>query len=91
MLSVFYVTFAGLVVPGVMLTRKIGPKFTIPGYMFGWGAMVLINAGTPNFASVLAVRLLLGAFEAGFAASLIYYLTTFYTRGELGKVSCPMQ
>jgi hypothetical protein len=29
----------------------------------------------------------LGAFEAGFAASLIFYLTTFYTRGELGKVS----
>lgn len=28
----------------------------------------------------------LGAFEAGFAASLIFYLTTFYTRGELGKV-----
>lgn len=24
----------------------------------------------------------LGAFEAGFAASLIFYLTTFYTRGE---------
>lgn len=28
---------------------------------------------------------MLGAFEAGFAASLIFYLTTFYTRSELGK------
>jgi MFS family permease len=26
----------------------------------------------------------LGAFEAGFAASVIFYLTTFYQRGELG-------
>lgn len=34
---------------------------------------------------------MLGAFEAGFAASLIFYLTTFYTRSELGKVSCLIQ
>ncbi len=27
----------------------------------------------------------LGAFEAGFIPSLIVYLTTFYTRGELAK------
>lgn len=32
----------------------------------------------------LTMRIVLGAFEAGFAASLIFYLTTFYTRGELG-------
>ncbi|KAK8870117.1 hypothetical protein IAR55_000687 [Kwoniella newhampshirensis] len=85
MLSVFYVPFCVLVVPGVMLTRKIGPRITIPGYMLGWGAMAMINVACRSFASVLVVRLLLGAFEAGFAASLIYYLTTFYTRGELGK------
>ncbi|EAL19013.1 hypothetical protein CNBI0260 [Cryptococcus deneoformans B-3501A] len=85
MLSVFYVPFCLLVVPSVMLTRKIGPKWTIPGYMIGWGGMAMINAGCKNFAGVLAVRLLLGAFEAGFAASLIFYLTTFYTRSELGK------
>ncbi|KAL7424928.1 hypothetical protein Q5752_000615 [Cryptotrichosporon argae] len=85
MLSVFYVPFCVLVVPGVMLTRKVGPRWTIPGYMLGWGAMAMVNAACTNFGSVLAVRILLGAFEAGFAASLIYYLTTFYTRAELGK------
>ncbi|PSR97346.1 major facilitator superfamily domain-containing protein [Coniella lustricola] len=84
MLTVFNVTFAGLGVPGVMLTRFVGPRWTIPGYMIGWGAMAMFNAACKNFASVLVVRLLLGVFEAGFAASLIFYLTTFYTRGELG-------
>ncbi|RDW78369.1 hypothetical protein BP5796_06221 [Coleophoma crateriformis] len=85
MLSVFYVPFCVMVVPGVMLTRKIGPRWTIPGYMIGWGAMAMISAAARSFASQLVIRLLLGAFEAGFAASLIFYLTTFYTRGELGK------
>lgn len=32
----------------------------------------------------IPMNTVLGAFEAGFAASLIFYLTTFYTRGELG-------
>ncbi|ODN79290.1 hypothetical protein L202_03302 [Cryptococcus amylolentus CBS 6039] len=85
MLTIFLVPFCLLAVPSMMLTRKVGPRWTVPGYMIGWGSMAMINAGCKNFGGVLAVRLLLGAFESGFAASLIYYLTTFYTRGELGK------
>lgn len=57
MLSVFYVPFCVLVVPGVMLTRKIGPRWTIPGYMMGWGAMAMIAAAAKSFASQLVVRL----------------------------------
>ena len=56
MLSVFYVPFCALVVPGVMLTRKIGAKWTIPGYMGGWGAMAMINAAATDFASSLVIR-----------------------------------
>ncbi|CAD6586628.1 MAG: hypothetical protein CYPHOPRED_003619, partial [Cyphobasidiales sp. Tagirdzhanova-0007] len=85
MLSVFYVPFCTLVVPSVMLTRRIGPHWTIPGMMIGWGSMAMVNAGGGSFAGVLIIRILLGTFEAGFAASLIFYLTTFYTRGELSK------
>lgn len=106
MLSTFYIPFSTLAIPGVMLTRKIGPRWTIPGYIFGWSAMVMLNVACTNFAGVLVIwlrkliiqrwrsymnistvltlHIVLGVFEAGFAASLIFYLTTFYTRGELG-------
>lgn len=57
MLSLFYITFSTLAVPGVMLTRKIGPRWTIPGYMIGWGSMAMLNAACTNFAGVLVVRL----------------------------------
>lgn len=57
MLSTFYVTFSTLAIPGVMLTRKIGPRWTIPGYMIGWGAMATLNAACKSFAGVLVVRL----------------------------------
>lgn len=57
MLTIFYITFSTLAVPGVMLTRKIGPRWTIPGYMTGWGVMAILNAACRNFGGVLAVRL----------------------------------
>ncbi|TYJ53842.1 hypothetical protein B9479_005529 [Cryptococcus floricola] len=85
MLTIFFIPFCLLGIPGVMLTRKVGPRWTVPGYMIGWGSMAAISAACKNFGSILGVRILLGAFEAGFAASLVFYLTTFYTRGELGR------
>ncbi|OWZ26829.1 high-affinity nicotinic acid transporter [Cryptococcus neoformans AD2-60a] len=84
MLCVYFTCLCAFGVPGLWLTRKIGPSYTIPGIMFGWGSMAMVNAAVNNYASCLAVRGLLGVFEAPFAGTLIYYLTTFYTRGELG-------
>jgi MFS family permease len=52
--------------------------------MVGWGAMALFQCAAKNFAGMLVLRLLLGAFEAGFFAGVVFYLTLFYTRGELG-------
>lgn len=52
--------------------------------MVGWGAMALVQCAAKNFAGLLVIRLLLGAFEAGFFAGVVFYLTLFYTRGELG-------
>ena len=57
MLSIFYVPFCTMAIPAVMLTRRIGPKYTIPGYMFGWGTMALVNAACTNFAGVVVIRL----------------------------------
>lgn len=52
--------------------------------MVGWGAMALLQCAAHNFAGMLVLRLLIGAFEAGFFAGVVFYLTLFYTRGELG-------
>ncbi|WVR08368.1 hypothetical protein IAU60_005423 [Kwoniella sp. DSM 27419] len=72
-LTVFYVVFSGCGIPGMIITRKFGAHVTLPAFMMGFGAISIV------------VRALLGAFEAGFAPSLIFYLTTFYTRGELAR------
>ncbi len=44
----------------------------------------MIQTGCTNFGGMLVVRLLIGTAEAGFFAGTVFYLTLFYTRGELG-------
>jgi MFS family permease len=49
-----------------------------------WGVLALCQCAAKDFGSLLAIRILLGVFEAGFFAGATFYLTLFYTRGEMG-------
>ncbi|EEU35450.1 uncharacterized protein NECHADRAFT_51188 [Fusarium vanettenii 77-13-4] len=51
---------------------------------FGWGSMSMIQAGTSTFAGMMALRFLIGAFEAGFVPAVALYMTFFYHRSEMG-------
>lgn len=49
-----------------------------------WGILALCQCAAGGFNSLLAIRVILGVFEAGFFAGATFYLTLFYTRGEMG-------
>lgn len=49
-----------------------------------WGILALCQCAAKSFGSLLAIRIILGIFEAGFFAGATFYLTLFYTRGEMG-------
>ncbi|KAK7739727.1 hypothetical protein SLS53_005697 [Cytospora paraplurivora] len=66
-----------------MLTKHFSAKVMLPLLMTGWGAMAMLQVACTNFAGILVVRLILAALEAGFFAGAVFYLTLFYTRGEL--------
>lgn len=50
----------------------------------GWGSMSMLQAVTTNFAGIMALRFLVGAFEAGFVPAVALYMTFFYHRAEMG-------
>lgn len=50
--------------------------------MMGWGICSTGLAGSHNFATVTALRFLLGVFEAGLFPGLVYYLTFWYRTEE---------
>ncbi|OGM47495.1 hypothetical protein ABOM_002574 [Aspergillus bombycis] len=56
----------------------------IPPVSVVWGILALCQCAAKNFGSLLVIRIILGIFEAGFFAGATFYLTLFYTRGEMG-------
>lgn len=68
-----------------MLGKKVGPARALPVMMFTFGSMTLLTAAAQNFAGIFALRWFLGMAESAVLPLVIYYLTTFYRRGELAR------
>jgi MFS family permease len=64
--SILSVTFITLQPFSTAIGRRVGPKYWIACMMTAWGAACMAHAGTKNRGTLIALRLLLGAFEAGF-------------------------
>ncbi|KAK6382112.1 hypothetical protein LTS17_003997 [Exophiala oligosperma] len=84
LILLFYVPFGLCDLPLNLLTKRFSGKVMLPSLMFGWGSLSLIQCAAKNFGGMLAIRLILAVFEAGFFAGVVFYMTLFYTRGELG-------
>lgn len=52
--------------------------------MFGWGIVSAVQAGINTWGAAMALRFLMGVFEAGFGPGVPYFLSFFYLRHELG-------
>lgn len=50
--------------------------------MVGWGLMTMVLGAVHNFAALVVIRFLLGAFEAGLFPGMIYCLTFWYKQDE---------
>jgi len=83
--SIFFVPFVIFAPPFAMLAKKYNPARALPIMMFTFGSMTLCTAAAQNFHGVFALRWFLGMAEAAFFPTVIYYLTTFYRRGELAR------
>ncbi|KAM3425228.1 hypothetical protein BST61_g7182 [Cercospora zeina] len=81
-LMVFLIAYALFEVPSNYALKRLRPSNWIAFLMFSWGAVTIGLGGTQNFASVTAVRFVLGVFEAGLFPGLVYYLTFWYRAEE---------
>jgi len=85
MLSIFYVPYVLFAPPVGMLGKKYGPHCVLPIMMFCFGSATLLAASVKNWSGMMALRWFLGMSESAFFPLVIYYLTTFYRRGELAR------
>ncbi|KAF6810606.1 MFS transporter [Colletotrichum musicola] len=83
--SIFFVPFVAAAPFVALIGKKFGPAVVLPVLMFTFGMMTMLMAAAQNFGGVFALRWFLGMAESAFFPLVIYYLTTFYRRGELAR------
>ncbi|KAI9639673.1 major facilitator superfamily transporter [Dioszegia hungarica] len=83
--TLFYVTYVAFEVPLTVLLKKFRPSRLITGLVVGWGIVIVCTGFANSYASLIVLRLLLGAFESGLFPCLALYLSSFYRRKEQAR------
>ena len=68
-----------------MMIRKVRPSLYISTLMFLWGIVNMCMGFVHSYAALVALRVLLGAFEAGVLPGIVYITSLYYKRHEYQK------
>lgn len=84
--GLFYITYVICEVPSNLAMEKVGARLWIARIMISWGIVSGLMALVVGPLSFYAVRLLLGAAEAGFFPGVILYLTYWFPAEYRGRI-----
>jgi MFS family permease len=84
-LVVFFVTYMIFEPPSNMLLVRLKPSIYLPGIMIIWGGLTCCMAAMHDFKHLVALRILVGVFESGFAPGIILIISLWYKRDEQSK------
>lgn len=68
-----------------MVLTRVRPSVYLPALMFCWGALACLFAACQSWQAIAGLRFLLGVLEASFAPGILFILSSWYKRGELGR------
>ncbi|OZJ04351.1 hypothetical protein BZG36_02360, partial [Bifiguratus adelaidae] len=83
-ISMFFVSYIVFQIPNNLLLKRLRPSVWLPTIIIIWSAAALGMGFVKNFGALVGCRLVLGAAEAGFTPGIMYYLTFWYTKKEIG-------
>lgn len=76
--GIFFFGYICCEIPSNLLMKRLGARITIARIMIGWGFVSCCTMLVQSPTSFYLMRLLLGAFEAGFAPGVLLYLTFWF-------------
>jgi MFS family permease len=82
-LFIFFIPYILLEVPSNIIIKKVAPSTWLCIIMFLWGVCTIGQGLVSNFAGLVAMRFLLGMFEAGLVPGSVYLISMWYKRFEL--------
>ncbi|KAL3952031.1 hypothetical protein ACCO45_013748 [Purpureocillium lilacinum] len=80
--SSFYFGWLVWAIPSNLLMQRSPPAYYLAFNIFMWGALLMCQAAVKNFAGLLALRVLSGAFEAIADPAFMLITSMYYTREE---------
>ena len=84
-LSILFVGYILMQIPSNLFLNKIGrPRIYLPAVMVVWGIISAATAGAESYGGLIAIRFFLGFVEAAYFPGCLFFLSSWYTRKELG-------
>ncbi|KAJ8508292.1 hypothetical protein ONZ45_g9420 [Pleurotus djamor] len=82
--SAFYFAYILCQIPASITSKLYQPRIWIAMAAIGWGTSATLMSTGFNIGGLIACRLFVGVFEAGFGPAIPLYFSFFYTRQEIG-------
>ncbi|KAJ9621612.1 hypothetical protein H2203_007099 [Taxawa tesnikishii (nom. ined.)] len=83
--TLFYPTYVLLETPWTMAVKRFGAKHVLGVAMIAWSVITLSTGFVQNYSQAIAVRILLGTFEAGLVPSVVFVISTIWSREDQAK------
>lgn len=68
-----------------MILERSRPSIYLPCIMFIWGIVTICMAWVQNYHTLVALRLIVGILESGFAPGILLILSSWYKPNEQSK------
>ncbi|OJJ60740.1 hypothetical protein ASPSYDRAFT_148028 [Aspergillus sydowii CBS 593.65] len=81
--TIFFVPYIIFEVPSNIVLKKVRPSIWLSFLIIAWGIVMTCMGVVKNFDGLVACRVILGVFEAGFFPGAVYIVSTWYPRHEL--------
>ena len=83
--SILFVGYVLMQVPSNLFLNKLGkPRLFLPIAMMAWGTISACTGAVQSYGGLVAIRFTLGFVEACYFPGCLYFLSSWYTRKELG-------
>ncbi|KAI0274731.1 MFS general substrate transporter [Gloeopeniophorella convolvens] len=84
-LTVFFFPYSLFEVPSNLALRYLRPSRWLSFIVFVWGIAMTFHGFAHNYGDLIGLRFLLGLAEAGLYPGIVFYLSCWYKRSELGS------
>ncbi|KAF9455044.1 MFS general substrate transporter [Macrolepiota fuliginosa MF-IS2] len=83
-LTLFFFPYSLFEPASNVMLRRLKPSIWLSTMIVLWGIVMMLHGFIHNYGGLVTLRLLLGLTEAGMYPGIVFYITSWYKRSEMG-------